>query len=237
MELRAQNISVGYGKTTVISDVNFTCNAGQLIALMGLNGCGKSTLLNSLSGLQPLLAGDLFLDAGPVANWSLAEKAQRIAIVTTGRLQTANMTAFEVAAMGRYPYTGLFGKLQTHDVEIVEFSMQQCGLETLRNREFITLSDGEKQRVLIARALAQQTPLIFLDEPTSYLDVRGKAEVFDLLQKLADNHLIIFSTHEVSLAPRVATHFWLIDEARNFSSHAASEVKEESLLERVYYGG
>jgi iron complex transport system ATP-binding protein len=237
MKLRAENIAVGYGKKAVISKVNFSCETGQLIALMGLNGCGKSTLLNSLSGMQALLAGELFLDTEPVANWSLQEKAQRIAIVTTGRLQAANMTAFEVAAMGRYPYTGLFGKLKPQDIEIVEFSMQQCGLELLKNREFNTLSDGEQQRVLIARALAQQTPLIFLDEPTSYLDVRGKAEVLDLLQVLATNHLIVFSTHEVSLAPRVTTHFWLIDEESNFSSHTAKEVAENQLLEKLFYRG
>lgn len=234
MELRAKNITVGYGKKTVISNINFTCTQGQLIALMGLNGSGKSTLLNALSGLQPLLGGDLFLDAEPVSSLSLAEKAQRVAIVTTGKLQAANMTAFEVAAMGRYPYTGLFGKLKPQDVDVVEFAMHKCGLEHLKNREYNTLSDGEKQRVLIARALAQQTAIIFLDEPTSYLDVRGKAEVFDLLQQLAPNHLIIFSTHEVSLAPRVATHFWLIDEESNFSSYTSKEVAEGQLLDKLF---
>jgi iron complex transport system ATP-binding protein len=234
MEFRGENIAVGYGKTPFITGINFNAKVGQLIALMGLNGSGKSTLLNSLSGLQPILSGKLWLNEEPANQWTVAQRALRLAIVTTGKLNTGHMSAFEVAAMGRYPHTGLFGALQPEDIAIVEQAMLQCGLKDLFKREFLTLSDGERQRVLIARALAQQTKLILMDEPTSYLDVRGKAEVFDLLAQLSQNHLIIFSTHEVALAPRVTTHFWLIDEARNFSSHSASEVVEGQLLEKLF---
>jgi iron complex transport system ATP-binding protein len=234
MELSGVNIAVGYENRAVLRDINFSAQTGQLISLIGLNGSGKSTLLFSIAGLQPLLSGSLKFNGESISKWSANQRAQKMAIVSTQRLNSANMTAFEVVAMGRYPYTGVFGKLQRADVEVIEASMLKCGLKDLQKREFSTLSDGERQRTVIARALAQETELILMDEPTSFLDIRGKSEVFELLSALSTNRLVIFSTHEIEFALRTATDFWLVDETNVFSTLNKTEIEQNELLNNLY---
>lgn len=219
--LSAKNIAVGYERHTILEDVDFSASKGERIALLGLNGTGKSTLLLSLAALLPLKKGTVSWNEQSIADCSAGDRAKLLAVVTTDRLKTGSMTGFEVAAMGRYPFTGLFGRLKHEDEQIVADAMEQCGLSGLQSHPFAQLSDGQKQRALIARALSQQTPLILLDEPTSYLDVRGKTEVFELISRLNDQ-LVIFSTHEVERACRVATRCWVIDEQGKFHDLPAS---------------
>lgn len=213
--LRAEHIAIGYPKKTILSELNFSAESGERIALLGLNGTGKSTLLRTLAGLLPVKSGKVMLADKDLNSLRSDERARRLAVVTTERLKTGSMTAFEVAAMGRYPYTGMFGRLNAADEEAIRASLETCGVLDLQQQLFAELSDGQKQRTLIARALAQETPVILLDEPTSFLDVRGKAEVFDLLGKLPEK-LILFSTHEVERATDVASRCWVIDEDGGF---------------------
>lgn len=231
--LRAEHIAVGYPGKTILPDLSFSAEKGERIALLGLNGTGKSTLLRTLAGLLPLKAGRVKLAGKDIAALRADERATMLAVVTTERMKTGNMTAFEVAAMGRYPYTGLFGKLNRSDEEVVRASMETCGVVGLQKQLFAELSDGQKQRTLIARALAQETPLIILDEPTSFLDVRGKAEVFDLLGKLPEK-LILFSTHEVERATAVASRCWVIDEGGGFHDmHSASAQDQANIRAKL----
>lgn len=213
--LRAEHIAIGYPKKTILAELNFSAKSGERIALLGLNGTGKSTLLRTLAGLLPVKSGSVQLGNQDINTLRSDERARRLAVVTTERMKTGNMIAFEVAAMGRYPYTGMFGRLNATDAEAIRLALETCGVQDLQKQLFAELSDGQKQRTLIARALAQETPVILLDEPTSFLDVRGKAEVFDLLGKLPEK-LILFSTHEVERATAVASRCWVIDEDGGF---------------------
>ncbi len=213
--LQAEHITIGYPKKTILSELNFSANVGERIALLGLNGTGKSTLLRTLAGLLPVKSGKVKLADHDIYALRSDERARRLAVVTTERIKTGSMTAYEVAAMGRYPYTGMFGRLNTADEEAIRASLETCSVLDLEQQLFAELSDGQKQRTIIARALAQETPIILFDEPTSFLDVRGKAEVFDLLKRLPGK-LILFSTHEVERATDIATRCWVIDEQGGF---------------------
>lgn len=225
--LRAEHIAIGYSKKTILSDLNFSADSGERIALLGLNGTGKSTLLRTLAGLLRVKSGSVKLAGEDINVLRSDERARRLAVVTTERMKTGNMTAFEVVSMGRYPYTGIFGRLNAADEEAIRASLETCGVLDLQEQFFAELSDGQKQRTLIARALAQETPVILLDEPTSFLDVRGKAEVFDLLRKLPEK-LILFSTHEVERAMEVASRCWVIDEDGGFHDLPVSSGQERA---------
>lgn len=207
--LQASDIAVGYPEKTILQGVSLSADKGERIALLGLNGTGKSTLMLSLAGLLPLKSGEVQLNGQAMRDMSSSARAAQLAVVTTDRFKTGNMTAREVVAMGRYPYTGMFGKLKANDIHAVDKATEICGLRNIQGQMFSQLSDGQKQRAMIARAIAQETPVVLLDEPTSFLDVRGKVEVFQLLSHLNDR-LVVFSTHEVQLAEKVASRFWAI---------------------------
>jgi len=230
--LSAQNISVGYDKQVILNEISLSAARGERIALLGLNGTGKSTLMLSLAGLLPLLSGEVCWGDEKLSQLASADRSKLRAIVTTDHFKTGNMSLFEVVAMGRYPYTGLFGKLNEEDVETVNRVLETCGLTEIQERLFEQLSDGQKQRSLIARALTQETPMLLLDEPTSFLDVRGKAEVFDLLSSLR-NQLVVFSTHEVEKAMQVATRYWVIDSGGVLHDINASDNSAESNIRRL----
>lgn len=213
--LKVSHISVGYPQRTILSDLSFSARSGERIALLGLNGTGKSTLLLTLAGLLDSKSGSMYWHDQDLDLLTAVDRAAMIAVVTTDRFKGGNMTVYDIAAMGRYPFTGMFGKLSKADHALIAQALDVCGLQHLGKRLFDQLSDGQKQRVLIARALVQQTPIIVLDEPTSFLDIRGKAEVFELISQLPDK-LILFSTHEVERALEVCSRCWIIDEERNF---------------------
>lgn len=208
--LRTQHLAVGYPRKTLLKDVQLTAGKSECIALLGLNGSGKSTLLRTLAGFLAPQSGEVFWQEASLHSISAAERAKLMAVVTTERFKTGNMTVFEVVSMGRYPHTGLLGNLNDADLLSVQSAIGECALNGLEDAFYAELSDGQKQRVLIARALAQETPAILLDEPTSFLDIKGKAEVFGLMGQL-QNRLVIFSTHEIDKAVEVATRLWVID--------------------------
>ena len=205
MQITLSHLSVGYKVGhTVVSDINLTLQSGQLACLIGENGVGKSTLLKTLTGFLPKLEGSLLLDGKDISEFSQRALARQISIVLTQKPDVQNLTVEEIIGLGRSPYTGFFGKLHANDQQIVDESIIAVGIEKLKNRMIQTLSDGERQKVMIAKALAQQTPVIFLDEPTAFLDFSSKVETFQLLQRMAHEmgKLVLLSTHDLELAVR-----------------------------------
>ena len=205
MQITLSHLSVGYKiGHAVVSDINLTLQSGQLACLIGENGVGKSTLLKTLTGFLPKLEGSLLLDGKDISEFSQRALARQISIVLTQKPDVQNLTVEEIIGLGRSPYTGFFGKLHANDQQIVDESITAVGIEKLKNRMIQTLSDGERQKVMIAKALAQQTPVIFLDEPTAFLDFSSKVETFQLLQRMAHEmgKLVLLSAHDLELAVR-----------------------------------
>lgn len=201
--IRLKDVSIGYKDSRpLLLNQNCEIPAGTLTALIGRNGSGKSTLLRALCGSRPLLSGEILLDKINPAKASAAELATELSVVTTGRVNARHMTARQLVEMGRAPMTGLFGRLHPRDVEAVNRALEMVGLSDLADREISGLSDGEHQRLMIARALAQDTPIILLDEPTGFLDVPNRKAVATLLQELShsEGKTILYSTHELDLA-------------------------------------
>lgn len=213
MEAVACNhLSIGYGNHVVQSSLTFALQAGEMVCMLGPNGCGKSTLLRTLAGLQPPLSGTCLLygvSAEPVAD---AHRAKQLALVLTERLSLEHTTVHDVVAMGRYPYSSFLGGLSAEDEKVIAEALQQVGLSDMADSYFNNHSDGEKQRVLIAKALAQQTPVILLDEPTAHLDLPNRIRTLQLLRRLAHEQgkTILISTHELDLALQLSDRILLM---------------------------
>lgn len=195
-------LEIGYGKTTVAKNINFSVAAGELCAIVGINGIGKSTLLRTLGHLQPKISGEIWQDAEQIEALKPEALARKISVVLTEPLASKNLSVVELIALGRQPYTNWIGSLTEKDKQHVQASMAALELTGLKERKCHELSDGQLQRALIARAMAQDTPTILLDEPTSHLDLHHKVQILKLLKELADIHhkTIIFTTHEIDLA-------------------------------------
>lgn len=218
-----KNLSIGYtqkgSEKVVAQGLNAAINSGELTCLLGCNGVGKSTLLRTLSSFQPALGGDVMLynDAtsglSPLTSYTDKELSRMIGIVLTEKPDVRNMTVEDLVGMGRSPYTGFWGTLSADDKQIVADAIRMVGIEPLRGRMIHTLSDGERQKVMIAKALAQQTPIIYLDEPTAFLDYPSKVEMMQLLRRLAHEQqkTIFLSTHDVELALQLADCLWLME--------------------------
>lgn len=207
MKITLEQLSVGYkGFSPVVTDINVEIKSGELTCLIGSNGIGKSTLLKTLTGFLPKLGGRLLLDGRDIDLLSQCERAKYISIVLTYKTDVQNLSVAEMVGMGRMPYTGFWGKLNADDREIVAEAINMVGINHLKDRMVQTLSDGERQKVMIAKALAQQTPIILLDEPTSFLDFPSKVEMLQLLHRLAKetDKVVFLSTHDLELALRIA---------------------------------
>ncbi|WP_294822518.1 ABC transporter ATP-binding protein [uncultured Flavobacterium sp.] len=208
--LATENMSIGYpsgkGNTVIARDIAISLGYGSLTALIGENGVGKSTLLRTLTGIQPPLSGSIRLDDKNLLSYTTKELAQNLSIVLTERLPASNLTVFELVALGRQPYTNWLGLLSGEDTAQVENALQHTQIEHLSNKKIHEISDGQFQKALIARALAQDTPLIILDEPTTHLDLLHKANLLRLLKRLASEagKCILYSTHDIDLALQVS---------------------------------
>ncbi len=207
MVINLSQLSVGYTLShPVISDINLELRSGQLACLIGENGIGKSTLLKTLTGFLPKLKGSLLLGNRDIESFSQRELARQVSIVLTQKPDVQNLTIEEIIGLGRSPYTGFLGRLRAEDRKVVDDAIATMGIGKLRGRMIQTLSDGERQKVMIAKALAQETSIILLDEPTAFLDFPSKAETFQSLQRMAHERdkLILLSTHDLELAVRFA---------------------------------
>jgi len=204
--LSTSNLSIGYQskkeKNTIAENLNLTFEEGKLISLVGGNGIGKSTLLRTLTGIQKPLAGTVTLKEKEIHQYESLALAQNLSLVLTEKLPPSNLTVFELIALGRQPYTNWLGKLSAEDLKKINQAIALTHVEHLIDKRHHEISDGQLQIVLIARALAQDTPLIILDEPTTHLDLFHKVSVFKLLKKLSQetNKCILFSTHDIDLA-------------------------------------
>lgn len=218
VELR--HLSIGYlvkGKPCpVAEDINADINAGELTCLLGKNGIGKSTLLRTLSAFQPALSGEILMDGVALTRLSSKQRSRKIGVVLTEKPDVRNMSVEEMVGMGRSPYTGFWGVPNNEDQQKIDEAIQMVGIQPLRLRLVHTLSDGERQKCMIAKALAQETPVIYLDEPTAFLDFPSKVEMMQLLRRLAHERqkTIFLSTHDVELAMQLSDRIWLMEPDR-----------------------
>ena len=219
VSISTNKLTIGYGTTVIQRDLTFSLNAGEMVCMLGPNGCGKSTLLRTLAGLQPALGGEY-----------THSDAKNIALVLTERLSMDNTTVHDVVALGRYPYSSFLDGLKAEDEMIIEDSLKQVGFaDTSIARTFFNAhSDGEKQRILIAKALAQQTPIILLDEPTAHLDLPHRILILRLLRQLAHEQgkTILISTHELDLALALSDRILLMTPNKGIQLDTAENLKK-----------
>lgn len=203
---KTEQMSVGYQGKPLIRDIEIGLNRGEILTLIGPNGAGKSTILKSIARQLQLIEGMIYLDKRELAGMSGAEISKKMAVVFTERLKTELMTCEDVVATGRYPYTGHFGVLSKEDDAVVKEAMELVHVAGIKNQDFTKISDGQRQRVMLARAICQEPEIVILDEPTSYLDVKYKLEFLSVLQKLKSKKglTVIMSLHELELAERVS---------------------------------
>ena len=243
--LQASQISIGYShkkeKIVVASDISISLKKGKLIALIGANGIGKSTLLKTITGIQKPLSGAVFLNEKKITDYKPLDLAQNLSIVLTEKLPPSNLTVFELIALGRQPYTNWMGTLTDIDIVKVNEAMVLTQISHLATKKHYEISDGQLQKVLIARALAQDTPLIILDEPTTHLDLLHKVALFKLLKKLTHEtgKCILFSTHDIDMAIQLSDEMIIMtpetvlqDEPCNFISKGSFSTlfKDEHII-------
>lgn len=233
IELR--DFSIGYGQRQLLEDVRVTIPSRNLTALIGRNGTGKSTLLRAVAGLNRNYSGHIEIDGKDIRSVAPDEMARMMALVTTERVRVAALKCEDVVAIGRAPYTNWMGRLQEQDREIVAESLKAVGMEAYARRTMDRMSDGECQRVMIARALAQDTPVMLLDEPTSFLDLPNRYELCTLLAKLAHEQgkCILFSTHELDIALTLSDSIALIDPSR-LHCLPTEEMRRSGHIERLF---
>tara|TARA_R110001583_G_scaffold109799_2_gene258626 strand:+ start:7196 stop:8026 length:831 start_codon:yes stop_codon:yes gene_type:complete len=237
--IKVSNLAIGYRSkkqiTTVASNLNIELKAGKLVCLLGKNGIGKSTLLRTLTKVQPSLNGEIFINNLKLETLTTNELAKTLSLVLTERLPDSSLTVFELVALGRQPFTNWIGYLTNEDLEIISLAFEKTNTKHLMNANCYELSDGQLQKVLIARALAQNTPIIVLDEPTAHLDLHHTANTFSLLKNLAAqfHKTIIISTHEANLALQLADELWLMSPSR-FVSGKTEELIEKNELEQLF---
>ena len=246
--IQLRNLSIGYqtrhGVKTVAEGISGSILSGQLTCLLGPNGVGKSTLLRTLSAFQPKTGGEVLFrgvrseesgvrnddqEVREISTLSDKELSRMIGVVLTEKPDVRNMTVRELVSLGRSPYTGFWGRYSKDDLRVVDESIAQVGIEALSLRMVHTLSDGERQKVMIAKALAQQTPVIFLDEPTAFLDYPSKVEMLQLLRRISREaeKTIFLSTHDVELALQLADTIWLMTKSRGVRSEECGVRNEE----------
>lgn len=212
--VQAEGLSVGYPKRIVQRSLSFCLRSGTMACLLGANGVGKSTLLRTLCGAQPALEGNVKVMDKPLGNYSSAGLSRVVGVVLTDKTFAGGLTVRELVALGRQPHTGFWGRLHRHDNQIIDEMLQRTGIERKQHCHVAELSDGERQKAMIAKALVQEVPLIILDEPTAFLDVVSRIEIMTLLQTLAheQHKAILLSTHDVEQALLTADELWLMSE-------------------------
>lgn len=234
--LKTSSLSIGYDSKTIASDINVRLSEGDIIALIGPNGAGKSTLFKTFSTHIKPVCGKIELFGKDLMSYSPKERAKLLGIVLTERPDDMFLKVFDVVAAGRYPYTGMFGKLNEDDEKEIKVSLELVGVNHLADRVFNTLSDGEKQKVMIAKAIAQNTPVIMLDEPTAFLDYPSKIELFSLLKKLAKEQkkAILFSSHDLELLLRYTDNLWIMAKNKPFAAGLSSDLLKNGIIKEYF---
>lgn len=240
--LKTINLDIGYsnttGKTIITEAINIEVNEGELVAVIGVNGVGKSTFLRTLSGVQDALKGKVLVKNEQIQQIDSLELASLVSLVLTEQPISKNLSVFELVALGRQPYTNWIGRLSKNDLRQIKKSLQNVGIEDLQNKKCYELSDGQLQKVLIARAIAQNTPLVILDEPTTHLDLYHKAYVLKLLKKLTrkTNKAIVFASHEINLAIQLCDKIILMQN-NSVTTGSPKELLESGAFSTVFPEG
>ncbi|RLD62769.1 MAG: ABC transporter ATP-binding protein [Bacteroidetes bacterium] len=238
--METRKLSIGYrlekGVKVLGENFNLNLDKGSFVALLGPNGSGKSTLIKTLSGLLQTLEGEVLIDGINLKKINKAQRARKISVVLTDPIYTQGLSVFDVVSLGRFPYTNWLGKLTDKDEAIIQESLELVDMHLFKHRKLLTLSDGEKQRVMIAKALAQQSEIVILDEPTAHLDLINRVEIMKLLQKLAheQERAILISTHELDLAMQSADVLWLMREDKQISVGAPEDLILNNSMQEVF---
>lgn len=243
--ISAENIGIGYaktkhGKSTVLYDnLSFKLYKGELVCLLGANGAGKSTLLRTISSSQAILKGHIYFNAKDITSYSEKELSQFIGLVLTDKTSTGGLLVRELVELGRYPYTGFFGGLGKQDKEIVQKAMEDVGILHKAESYMSELSDGERQKVMIAKALAQECPVVLLDEPTAFLDIESRIEIINLLHYLAMNQgkTVLMSTHDIDMALLLSDRLWLLSRDKGLVSGATEDIVVSGTMDNFFEKG
>jgi len=224
--LETRALKIGYPGNTIAVDLNLSLNQGQLVCLLGPNGAGKSTLMRTLCAMQRPLDGRVLLNGADIHKIASGDLARMLSVVLTERLNPGLLSSYELVSLGRYPYTGWSGKLSANDHRVIRESIELVGAQDLAHRTFGEMSDGEKQKVMVARALAQQPKLMILDEVTAFLDLPRRVDIMRILRRLAHEQgcTILLSTHDLDLALRTADRLWLLAKGGAFTAGAPEDL-------------
>lgn len=233
--IELDNLTVGYEARALLENISLKLESGQLVALLGRNGAGKSTLLRTIMGLEKQLGGEIRFDGESLSKLDVHQLARKVSLVTTEKIRIPDLKVRNLVAMGRSPYTDWMGRLKENDEEAVNRALRLTDMEVYAERTMDRMSDGECQRVMIARALAQDTPVILLDEPTSFLDLPNRYSLCMLLRRLVreSGKLILFSTHELDIALSVCDSIMLIDNPCLYSL-STEEMVHSGHIERLF---
>ena len=234
--LELRGLAVGYNGKALIHGIEIGVKRGEIVTLVGPNGSGKSTILKTITSQLERISGQALLSGKDIREYSRKELAEQMAVVLTGRLQTELMTCRDVAAMGRYPYTGRLGILSEQDERKVDEALAQVHAEHLAERSFDAVSDGERQRILLARAICQEPEIIVLDEPTSFLDIRHKLELLSILHRMAREQkiMVVMSLHEVDLAMKISDRILCVRGEEIFACGTPEEVLSDEVIRELY---
>lgn len=234
--ISTENLQVGYDKKIVVENVEIEGLKGQIICLLGPNGVGKSTILRTLSGLLAPVEGSVQMEGQDIFSMKKLEMAKKLSVVLTNTITPKLLTVTEIVSMGRTPYTGFFGRLSEADKKIVDEAIKTVGGENLKHRFYTELSDGEKQKIMIARALVQEPELIILDEPTSHLDIKHKVEVVRILRKLVKEKgiTVILSLHDIDLAIKGCQTVMMIKEGKIVSMGTPEDIIYDGAIGDLY---
>ncbi len=234
---RLENVVVGYGRkrdeSVAVAGINASLEPGELVCLIGRNGSGKSTLLRTLAALQPALAGEILLEGKPLSHYSCKELSRRVSVVLTDSVTERFITVREMVSLGRYPYTGFLGRLSDKDRQCVDEALELMNISHLSSRFFSELSDGERQKTLLAKVIAQQAVAILLDEPMSFLDYPNKILLMEKLWQIVKkrNVAVLMSVHDLDVAFRMAQKFWVLTSSNELFSGNREEVLASGLLD------
>ena len=237
--LKTENLEIGYvsrkDKKSLVSNINLNLEKGKLIALIGENGIGKSTLLRTLTGIQKPLSGKILINNVKIENYNSSDLAKHLSVVLTEKLPPSNLTVFELVALGRQPYTNWIGKLSENDIFKTNEAIALTQIEHVKHKKHFEISDGQLQKVLIARALSQDTELIILDEPTTHLDLIHKVSVLKLLKKLTQEtqKCILFSTHDIDLAIQMSDEM-IVMTSQNILQEQPCQLIEKGIFNTLF---
>lgn len=234
--LHTENLGIGYKGKPLLPDINVSLNEGDIVALAGPNGAGKTTLFKTLCGSLKPIAGRITIFGKDLNQYSATERASLFSLVLTEKPDDLFLKVYDIVAAGRYPQLGLMARLSESDESIIEESLQTVGIKHLIDRNFISLSDGEKQKVMIAKAIVQDTPLIFMDEPAAFLDYPSKIELINLMVKLSREYkkTILFSSHDLDLLLRYCDKMWIVGYGLPLVEGTPKQLIEQGLIDAYF---